>query len=52
MGSCRKAEKVGYNVGIEDSRDCIRNGAKQSDISASGDVHHIAIEATSNFIPF
>jgi hypothetical protein len=52
MGSRRKDEKVGYDVGIEDSGDCIRNGAKQSDISASNDVHHISIYATSNFVSF
>jgi hypothetical protein len=52
MGSRRKAEKVGYDVGIEDSGDCIQNGAKQLDISARSDVHHISVEATLNFVPF
>jgi hypothetical protein len=52
MGSRRKAEKIGYDVGIEDSRDCIQNGAKHSNISASSDVHRVSIEATSNFLSF
>jgi hypothetical protein len=52
MGSRWKDEKVGYDVRIENSGDCIQNGAKQSGISTSGDVHDISIEATSNFVSF
>jgi hypothetical protein len=51
MGSRRKAEIVGYNVVLKNLEIAFKMEPK-SNISASSDVHHISIEATSNFIPF